>query len=748
MSPEQLRQHESTIRSTEHLNPDSPIESSSEDLLGFGPFSNAIAEGLIDRAPPSGFVVGLQARWGMGKSSAVNLCLEHIRALENGRADADRIVIKIFNPWFFSGVDALSTGYLEALGDAVETAVSPREKGRLKKAYRTIKAWRKKTSAHSEIIGSTTAGAVTLLSGGFAAPLSNALKGSIVNALKDKPTKDNLSKRFGELVSQLENVGGRVLIIVDDLDRLHPTDVNQVLSLVKTFGNLPGVTHLLVYDRQIVDSALREHQKSSPSFSLPSYREKIVQAEFDLPLATQEGLQALLSRGIEDLIKEEPDFDEMDWYYALQMALGIYLKSPRDVVKFTNSMRVIWPSVSGEVYFPDLFLIEIWRLFDREFYEIIRENKSVLTGVGQMATSDEERREACAKILEKIPESRRKSVSRVFSRIFPAANKHMDDQWFSDISSIEGRWRIGKSRGFDAFFRMSSPINEYSQKDRRRISGIIYDENAIDFELSAAMERRLNQGTFLPKFLEVLLELAEKPLSPSNHLLNVVARRGDEILDQAKSEPEMKWWIGRRRLTELARRCLLNIPTADRLDAIRISLREAGLSTRASLIANEFYPYDEAIPAQTRANFETGALSEAEARELATEFVVEFEKDPMQALSSVEGSQAIWLWDSIRGAAPIAQWIEANIDRADVIIFFIDMLMSHVSSTNGEYRELRSTTEWKFFDIALIAEVAGRLLAAGNIPPESEDLVRSYIRDVTRRNSSLQDDGEPTTDPE
>jgi hypothetical protein len=267
----------------ECLGGDGPIETSAEDLLGFGAFAKALALGLVERAPDAGFVVGLQARWGMGKSSAVNLRLEHVRRLDSARPDSNQIVIQAFNPWFFSGVAALTTGYLSALTDAVEEALGPRSLSFPRRSWRKVKKFVGVTRDHSDAIGASAAGAITLFSGRKAAPLSGAIKGTIVSALKKKPSADDLSKRFKKLAGRLTGANGRVLVVVDDLDRLQAGDLRQLLSLVKTFGNLPGVTHLLVYDRDIVDAALVDTRPRQSDRSLPSYREKIVQAEFDLP---------------------------------------------------------------------------------------------------------------------------------------------------------------------------------------------------------------------------------------------------------------------------------------------------------------------------------------------------------------------------------------------------------------------------------------------------------------------------------
>ncbi|OHD09882.1 KAP family P-loop NTPase fold protein [Sphingopyxis sp. RIFCSPHIGHO2_12_FULL_65_19] len=718
----------------DRLGGDAPIETSDDDLLGFGAFAKALALGLVERAPDAGLVVGLQARWGMGKSSAVNLCLEHVRRLDTARPEGEQIVIQAFNPWFFSGVDALTTGYLSALTDAVEVVLGPRSLSLPQRTWRKVKTFVGGARDHSDAVGASAAGAVTLFSGGAVAPLSGAIKGTIVSALKNKPTADDLSKRFDKLVGRLTGANGRVLIVVDDLDRLQPSDLRQLLSIVKTFGNLPGVTHLLVYDRDIVDVALADARADQRARRLPSYREKIVQAEFDLPHATLAGLRGLLARGVDPLIAAEPDFDQMDWFYAAHLASDVYLRSPRDVVRFTNGLSIAWPSIAGEAYFPDFFVLELWRLFERDFYDGIRDHKEIVTGDNQQSLRDVERKKIVQSIVERVPEPRRSQVVHLFSRLFPNAARLLDNAHHFDRSKVEGRWRVGAPLGFEAYFRMCPPEDEYSQADLERIKQAIADDAALDVLLSDAMGRAvISGGTFLPKFLAALYQVTAGAFSHPIPLLWLVARRGDEILTCGKADPGMRWQHGREDIRGLARRCLLQIPSERRSEALREALVGAGASTSAIILAGQFEPHNMDLADDVRRRMEDSVLEADEARALADDFIAAVETDPGIILTAPVGWQVVSLWDSLRGPAPIKAWIDCNLEDPRVIIFVIDMIMSHVSSTIGEYRQLRGPVSWEFVDLRQLLEVASMMLAAGQFSDDQEELAKVFVRDASKQ---------------
>jgi len=213
------------------------------------------------------------------------------------------------------------------------------------------------------------------VTGGAAAPVALPLKSVVSGALSFGAhvlDTRSLETMIDDLSSHLKSIDCRILIIVDDLDRLQPDELRQTLTLVKTFGNLPNVMHLLAYDRDIVNSALEAGRSlDSSSDRLPSFLEKIVQAEFDLPYPEQAGLYKLINEKLMSIFGDSPELDMEDWLLLRRTALQSYLHSPRDVLRLCNALSVIWPGVKAEIYIPDLIAIELLRHHEPATYGLI-----------------------------------------------------------------------------------------------------------------------------------------------------------------------------------------------------------------------------------------------------------------------------------------------------------------------------------------------------------------------------------------
>ena len=101
---------------------DNPIRTKGDDLLNRSPLAVHIAEGvkrLAFHSSSESFVIGIEGNWGSGKTSLINLVLEHLKS-------SDVLIIK-FNPWNFSDQNELITDFFDSIADALRQA--EKEKG-------------------------------------------------------------------------------------------------------------------------------------------------------------------------------------------------------------------------------------------------------------------------------------------------------------------------------------------------------------------------------------------------------------------------------------------------------------------------------------------------------------------------------------------------------------------------------------------------------------------------------------------
>jgi len=429
----------------------------------------------------------------MGKTSAVNLIIHSIEERERELNINGKSRIRKFNPWQFSNSEALTHSYLSVLGRTIADSIGEDVLGEKKDLLRRLSQSGKEIVSHAVGFGAVVA------SGGTALPFMGAIQGGVSGAismseeLTDTDELDSLAKRIR---TSLESLDHPIVLILDDLDRIRPNELVEILSLVKTFGDLPNVIHILIYDREILDGYFANHNLPDQN---PSFLQKIVQAEYDLPPPSKLGLLQLANELVSPLFR---DVEESEAFASVwRVAFRCFLKSPRDVVRFYNALSVTWPAISNEAYAPDAIGIELIRLFDRPLYRKILDSRDLLLGLD--FDYGEKRRKSLA---DQIIEGRDTELSRMICGMFPTLRQHLPHSATSRPNSISQGRPIASEAGFDTYFQMTSSPSSVSVALVEELMENIADELFLEEHFAKAAQAHSDEYlvSFFDEFLGVI----------------------------------------------------------------------------------------------------------------------------------------------------------------------------------------------------------------------------------------------------
>ncbi|MRH93428.1 hypothetical protein GFY24_39500 [Nocardia sp. SYP-A9097] len=372
--------------SGEHLNTDAEIVSIAEDRLQRAPFVRRIAERISRAGADRSVVFGLAGPWGSGKSSVLNMISE-VLSTEHG----DQWSVVSFTPWSASSVAELT----EEFYAAVASAMPDTEAG-----HHARKALR---AAVPVAVAVGKAGVAALFDRHF----GDGATAKILTAGSDKlaeqaghlpaPVTDPFSQRF-EAASQAISAAGRnVLVVVDDVDRLHADELLAVMKAVRLLGRFDRVHYLLSYDEQtvldvLVDTDLARHNPRRAS----RYLEKIVQYPFVLPPIQHQHLSAELQREIRELVDihdlgaARPGIDTAQEAATVCEILLDTLPTDtvtlRSLKRLCSQVDVLLTLVgSREIDLLDAFVLTYLRLEHRALYAMLPHWRSELTRSPQTA---------------------------------------------------------------------------------------------------------------------------------------------------------------------------------------------------------------------------------------------------------------------------------------------------------------------------------------------------------------------------
>lgn len=304
-----------TIRAHGTLATDRPRESAATDRLNRASFADRLALALKSLESPKGTVVAIDGPWGSGKTTILNFLGE---ALEAGDSH-DNVVVR-FNPWWFAGRSELAGSLLHEISASLGGSRSLRKIGR-------------------KYLAGIASAAQVFPSAGVGA---SARK--IESWAKSTPPISEAKRKFDAALSKS---GKRLFVFVDDVDRLEPREIGDLFSAIKALADFPNAVYVIALDSVQV----AEHLSKETNMDGAAYLEKLVQVSFPVPLPSRDGLDTLLLEGLNEVIGEpESDlFDQDEWNDQFSRGLSLLVRTPRDVVRLTNALRITYESVRNEV---------------------------------------------------------------------------------------------------------------------------------------------------------------------------------------------------------------------------------------------------------------------------------------------------------------------------------------------------------------------------------------------------------------
>jgi len=324
-------------------NPDSPVKGDralgfgDEDRLGFRGVAKRIATSLVDRATDDGLVIGIEGAWGSGKSSLLFLIGDELAKLPEDR----RPTLIDFRPWLIGNRDALITSLFAELSNQLDQVASKAGDATpvsVTKAKEAVEALRQFMSAVSR------AGSTIEIAGDALGSTLLKLSGKAVKAAgelaAEKPGSPQLSTLKDKLTRLLHELGHRFVITIDDVDRLEPAEVIEILRLVRSVVDLPNVVYLLCYESSILAHSI---EKASGVKSGRSYLEKIVQLTVMVPKPETFQLRQWFTEELH-LIASVKDENELSRLKSvIDYEGGRQLLTPRSVVRALDGIRFFWP---------------------------------------------------------------------------------------------------------------------------------------------------------------------------------------------------------------------------------------------------------------------------------------------------------------------------------------------------------------------------------------------------------------------
>lgn len=680
--------------------PDYPIEKESQDQLKRFPLATKIAGMISAFDGKESFVIGVEGKWGAGKTSFINLVLSEL--------NKDSVVYFTFNPWNFSDETSLLRDFFIKFSEAVEKITGKNTGKRMK-----------------EYAGKLSEVDLGISYQGFS---FNPLK-----LLKFWSPDTSLEAIRKELDGALAGIPKKIVVVIDDIDRLDRKETKLILKLVKLTADFPKTIFILAYDRARVEDRITEKDNGLEG---GEYLKKIIQVSFSLPLPDQQELWNLLFKDLDasiEAIYGKTDFtgkEETRWGEVFRSGFNNLFFTIRDIKRYISSLRLDW-SIMGksDVNKIDFIGIEAVRVFAPRFYDAIPANKGIFVETleflarndAQATTARRTRYEELLKTL--IPdETVRKSIDGICQELFPQLDRNgsrSSEEWERDL-------RICSTDRFNFYFQLGIPYGEISESE---IDGVV-----------AALA---NQETFKKLILQFKEEKRLRKV-----LSKLLHRRSALNEAQIKVVLSTLWELEKQINDE--REAVFDLDDID-TQVLRIgyhTLKELPQEKRKPLLANIiqastniYYPLH--LIAVVQQDFEkekaragVSFVTEAELKELE-QLLVRKIKALVANGSLIRERQlpsVLYRWRDWESPEAVTNYIRGIISTREGLLSFLRSFVGKTLSSSGNYNDLNKESIAGLYPIAevetLVAAVTDDELT--QITPQEKEAI-DLFRNPHRR---------------
>lgn len=428
---------------------DKPISGKEFDLLNRTEFSKQLAKAIVSYTETDNFTISLCGRWGTGKTSVLNMVLGEIKELTNNHPDEEKPIIVSFNPWNYSDQAQLTTQFFKTIMSTL--GKNPKNK-HLKKIGDALQNYSNILDYAAYI---PVAGEYIKLGKSIVSGAGKAISGKASE-------KDSLENRKEEVSKALKEQKQKLIVVIDDIDRLTNTQIRLIFQLVNSLAGFPNMIYLLSFDKSVVIRALSEEQNCNGE----EYLEKIIQVPFEIPEANKKLIDDAFCKKVEDIILTSgaPDetFNFEYWQQIFPSCISPFITTMRDVNRIVNTYKFKFGLMREETNCIDLLAITTLQICANEIYNWIFNNSSLLTGSTKSAksTSVDDQKKTAEKYLTEFKTIYTKNPNlmlRVLQNLFPKFSWNTGGYTYNhdDELTLKHNQRIASSDRINRYFNLS-----------------------------------------------------------------------------------------------------------------------------------------------------------------------------------------------------------------------------------------------------------------------------------------------------
>ena len=336
---------------------DMPMSEENEDCLDTRKYVNGLVKFVKECSTPMS--IALQGDWGTGKTSFIMRMINKINEKNKIECKANQILYIYFNTWQYSQFNMSDSLYYSLMQCIINCIMKNYDEHKEDAEKILNNTWNMLKNIFKQLIRNE-----------YGVDVDDVFENTSKYGYDSIENIKTIKEDYEKLITKITGDKGRVIIFVDDLDRLNPNIAVELLETIKLFMDVKKCVFVFAIDYEVVVRGIKaKYGNDMDEIKCRSFFDKIIQVPFRMPTEKYK-IEKMMER--ENLKKQFGDYTDV-LGTLIKNTVGPNPRAFKRIINVYELLRIIEQKDNDQYDATLLFINLILQMYAYDSYMSFRD---------------------------------------------------------------------------------------------------------------------------------------------------------------------------------------------------------------------------------------------------------------------------------------------------------------------------------------------------------------------------------------